>query len=332
MLCHPILSILLAGCVQRTRNLPWWTMRTGVVKWRPQRLCPTVEPWCARTTSPTTMPRTPPSGFVKAVILPNLIILTTDWAPRPWPISRQIGKNTCITRMSLHTGRKCSVDTPEGPPAAPHRQGLNTRQNLCSSNSNGRTGACLTTSSGNGSRSVRGLLAWSFNWFKVAVFQPVLRLPKPDAPKTTPPCGTTSPLWLLGSPNHRALPSPRNCRLLVALLTGHDQPNPITFDETLKTLEQLGLSLCNIIRGNMKNNFHPLPWSTSSSLLVISSNAISIPFLNMPTKNFGIDCMTDALCWIWVQGSTSSRLANARLRHPCRGNGISASSSTNKYL
>ena len=36
-------------------------------------------------------------------------------------------------------------------------------------------------------------------------------------------------------------PSPRNCRLLVALLTGHDQPDPITFDETLKSLEQLGL-------------------------------------------------------------------------------------------
>ena len=39
--------------------------------------------------------------------------------------------------------------------------------------------------------------------------------------------------------------------------------------------------------------------------------------------------MTDALCWKWVQRSTSSRLANARLRDPCRGNGISASSSTN---
>ena len=36
-----------------------------------------------RTTSPATMPRTLPSGFVKAVILPNLIILTTDWGTSP---------------------------------------------------------------------------------------------------------------------------------------------------------------------------------------------------------------------------------------------------------
>ena len=53
-------------------------------------------------TSPTTIPRTPPFGFVSAVILPNLMASTIVWH---------------VTLFN--NGRKCSVVMPEGPPAAP---------------------------------------------------------------------------------------------------------------------------------------------------------------------------------------------------------------------
>ena len=170
--------------------------------------------------------------------------------------------------MSLHTGRKCSVVIPEGPSAAPRRQDLNTRQNLCSSNSNGRIGACLTTSSGNGSRSVGGLLAWSFNWFKVAVFpgSQCCAFQRPErAEDNSPMWHNISALAARISKSSRALrfdllretaAFSSHCSL------GHDQPDPITFDETLKSLEQLGLWNLSSSRRSVQHH----PWKHEEQL------------------------------------------------------------------
>ena len=67
-----------------------------------------------RLTSPQTMPRTPPSGFRTTTMWPSLIhreLLLLH-------IVHTRGKNTCRSRGLHHNGRRCSMVTPDGPPAA----------------------------------------------------------------------------------------------------------------------------------------------------------------------------------------------------------------------
>ena len=62
--------------------------------------------------------RTPPCGFQRAVIQPNLIHRTTSAGTSILANCSHTRKNACISR-GLSNGRRCSVVVPEKPPAAP---------------------------------------------------------------------------------------------------------------------------------------------------------------------------------------------------------------------
>ena len=88
----------------------------------------------------------PPSGLLRAVILPNRMASTigcgTMLRARPSPLGQ------------YNNGRKCSTVTPESKPAIPRLADLKFFKNMFSSNSNGTVGTCSRTSCGMGSRSL----------------------------------------------------------------------------------------------------------------------------------------------------------------------------------
>ena len=82
-----------------------------------------------RTTSPATMPLTPPSGFVRAV---NKSKRNHPNRHHKHVRSRQSGTNADNNRIpltSLRKGRKCSVVMPDGPPAVSLREDRGLQQN-----------------------------------------------------------------------------------------------------------------------------------------------------------------------------------------------------------
>ena len=99
----------------RVDNGNWWgavaTMVAG------PNCCDIVLATNLRTTSPTTMPRTPPSGFLSAVILPALTMSTTTCGT--WPLERfsPNWKSNFIPWTSDNKGLKWSLVIPDGPPA-----------------------------------------------------------------------------------------------------------------------------------------------------------------------------------------------------------------------
>ena len=117
-----------------------------------------------RNTSPTTVPRTSPSGFARAVIRPSFTACNSSSGIKPLANCPATSPKSLVQTVSARRGFKCSAVIPDGPAAAP----LRAVRKFCNN-------ALLRTSSGSASRmersigvlTTRGLRVSSFNNFSV---------------------------------------------------------------------------------------------------------------------------------------------------------------------
>ena len=84
--------------------------------------------------SPTTIPRTPPSGFCNALILPNLRTSFAWGGTSPRAIMLANSVNACRSPSFSNMGNRCSPVIPEGPATAPRLALRTFLANLSSSN------------------------------------------------------------------------------------------------------------------------------------------------------------------------------------------------------
>ena len=120
------------------------------------------------TMSPTTMPRTPPLGFWRAVMRPNRMASRTDVGTCALHNLSPAWKKALRSRGMSRRGCRCSTVIPEGPPAAPLLADLTFRQNPNSSKLKSACGSGLDNSLGSGVRGWRGRLVGSLNALRVA--------------------------------------------------------------------------------------------------------------------------------------------------------------------
>ena len=141
--------------------------------------------------SPTTMPRTPPLGFSRAVIRPKRMASRTDDGTC----------NALRSRGMSRSGCKCSTFIPDGPPAAPRLADLKFRQKPISSKLKSDRGSGLDNSLGTGVRGSRGRLDGSLSALRVASVPGAREDPSNAcrAEDTSPMCTNASALLILFS-------------------------------------------------------------------------------------------------------------------------------------
>ena len=194
--------------------------------------------------SPTTMPRTPPLGFSRAVIRPNRIASRTEDGTCPLDNFSPTWKNALRSRSMSNNGCKCSTVIPDGPPAAPRLADLKFRQKPASSKLKSDRGSGLDNSLGSGVRGSRGRLDGSLNALRVASVPGSREDPSNTcrAADTSPMCTNASALltfFSIPSSDLRCLRRRMTAACWLTLATGFEKAQPLASIELSKPGQQL---------------------------------------------------------------------------------------------